>query len=107
LTHPPKMIKNHFTPDSSVARTNPLQLHERHKAVYFSMNRFIEHIATVRLNGSYTRFLNTLSKTPLLVLDDFGLAQLDINMQLTLLQIMEDRYKKFQIMITSQLPVKE
>lgn len=30
---------------------------------------------TVRLDGTYTRFLNTLSKTPLLVLDDFGLAQ--------------------------------
>ncbi|WP_143774009.1 ATP-binding protein [Niastella vici] len=28
-------------------------------------------------------------------------------MQLTLLQIMEDRYKKYPIMITSQLPVKE
>jgi DNA replication protein DnaC len=78
-----------------------------YKALYFSMNRFIEHIATVRLDGTYTRFLNTLSKTPLIVLDDFGLAQLDINMQLTLLQIMEDRYKKYPIMITSQLPVKE
>ncbi|WP_207515241.1 IS21 family transposase [Longitalea luteola] len=62
-----------------------------YKAFYFSMNRFIEQIATVRLDGTYTRFLNTLSKTPLLVLDDFGLAQMDINMQLTLLQIMEDR----------------
>jgi DNA replication protein DnaC len=78
-----------------------------YKALYFSMNQFIEHIATVRLDGTYTRFLNTLSKTPLLVLDDFGLAQLDINMQLTLLQIMEDRYKKYPVMITSQLPVKE
>jgi DNA replication protein DnaC len=78
-----------------------------YKAFYFSMNRFIEHIATVRLDGTYTRFLNTLSKTPLLVLDDFELAQLDINMQLTLLQIMEGRYKKYHIMITSQLPVKE
>jgi DNA replication protein DnaC len=71
------------------------------------MDRFIEHIATVRLDGTYTRFLNNLSKTPLLVLVDFGLAQLDINMQLRLLQIMEDRYKKHQIIITSQLPVKE
>jgi DNA replication protein DnaC len=71
------------------------------------MNRFIEHIATVRLDGTYTRFLNTLSKTPLLVEDDFGLAQLDINMQLTLQQIMEDRYKKYALIFTSQLPIKE
>lgn len=45
----------------------------RYKAFYFSMNRFIEHIATVRLDGTYTRFLNTLSKTSLIVLDHFGL----------------------------------
>jgi DNA replication protein DnaC len=78
-----------------------------YKALYFSMNQFIEYVATVRLDGTYTRFLNTLSKTPLLLLDNFGLAQLDINMQLTLLQITEDRYKKYPIMITSQSPVKE
>ena len=71
------------------------------------MSRFIEQVATARLDGTYTRFLNTIAKTPLIVLDDFGLQQLDINMQLTLLQIMEDRYKKYPVMITSQLPVKE
>lgn len=71
------------------------------------MSRFIEQIATARLDGTYTRLLNTIAKTPLLVLDDFGLQPLDIIMQLTLLQIMEDRYKKYSVMITSQLPVKD
>jgi DNA replication protein DnaC len=77
------------------------------KAFYFTMSRFIEHVATARIDGTYTKLLNTIAKTPLLVLDDFGLQPLDIPMQLTLHQIMEDRYKKFPVMITSQLPVKE
>jgi len=77
------------------------------KAFYFTMSRFIEHVATARIDGTYTKLLNTIAKTPLLVLDDFGLQPLDIPLQLTLHQIMEDRYKKFPVMITSQLPVKE
>jgi DNA replication protein DnaC len=77
------------------------------KTIYHPMSRFIELVATSRLDGSYTKLLNTISKTPLLVLDDFGLQPLDINMQLTLLQIMEDRYKQYPVIVTSQLPVKD
>lgn len=71
------------------------------------MSRFIELIATSRIDGTYTKLLNTIAKIPLLILDDFGLEPLDINSQLTLLQILEDRYKKYPIVITSQLPVNE
>ena len=71
------------------------------------MSRFIEAVATARLDGTYTKLLNAIAKTPLLILDDFGLQPLDIPMQLTLHQIMEDRYKKYPVLITSQLPVKE
>jgi DNA replication protein DnaC len=77
------------------------------KTMYHPMSRFIELVATARLDGTYTKLLNTISKTPLLILDDFGLQPLDINMKLTILQILEDRYKKYPVMITSQLPVKE
>lgn len=78
-----------------------------YKTIYHPMSRFIELIATARLDGSYTKIINTIAKTPLLILDDFGLQPLDTNMKLTLLHILEDRYKKYPVMITSQLPVKE
>jgi DNA replication protein DnaC len=78
-----------------------------YKTLYFTMSRFIEDIATARLDGTYTKLLTTIEKTPLLILDDFGLHPLDIPLQLTLHQIMEARYKKYPVMITSQLPVKE
>lgn len=69
------------------------------------MNRLIEAIAMAKTEGSYLKFLNSLEKIPLIILDDFGLQALNKNMKLTLLQIMEDRYDKKSLIVTSQLPV--
>lgn len=76
-----------------------------YRCIYYSMNRFIEALAAARLDGSYLKWLNTLARTPLLILDDFGLQPLDHDMRLSLLQILEDRYGKASTIITSQLPV--
>jgi DNA replication protein DnaC len=76
-----------------------------HRTLYYSMNRFIEALAAARLDGTYIRWLNTIAKTPLLIIDDFGLQSLSHDMRLTLLQILEDRFAKGSTIITSQLPV--
>lgn len=77
-----------------------------YRAIYFSMNRLMEDLAAARLDGSYIKWLNHIAKIPVLVLDDFGLQPLDHPTKLTLLQILEDRYAKGSIIITTQLPVK-
>ena len=41
----------------------------------------------------------------MLILDDFGLHPLEANSRLAILQILEDRYGKKSMVITSQLPV--
>ncbi len=46
-----------------------------------------------------------MAKTPLLISDDFGLQPLTQDMKLSLLQILEDRFAKGSVIITSQLPV--
>ena len=51
------------------------------------------------------KLLNQLEKIPLIILDDFGLQPINKNTKLALLQIMEDRYEKKSLIITSQLPV--
>ncbi len=51
-----------------------------YRTTYFAMNRFIEALAAARLNGTYIRWLNQIAKTPLLILDDFGLQPLEHNM---------------------------
>jgi len=76
-----------------------------YRTMYYSMNRFLEALGAARLDGSYLKWLNLMAKTPLLILDDFGLKPLDPDSRLTLLQIMEDRYRSGATIITSQLPV--
>ena len=58
-----------------------------------------------KLDGSFVKLLNQLEKVSLLILDDFGLAPMDQNTRLALLQILEDRYNKKSIVIASQLPI--
>lgn len=76
-----------------------------HKTTYLNMNRLIEKVTISKLDGSYIKLLNHLEKQTLIILDDFGLQNLGQEMRLTLLQLLEDRYGKKSIIITSQLPV--
>jgi DNA replication protein DnaC len=76
-----------------------------YKTIYFSMGKFLEKIALCRIEGTLLKFLSQFEKTHLLILDDFGLHPLDADTRLALLQILEDRYGKKSVVITSQLPV--
>jgi DNA replication protein DnaC len=76
-----------------------------HRVLYFGMNRFLERVSQSKLDGTFIKLLNQIEKTHLLILDDFGLTPLDNISRLAILQILEDRYGKKSIMITSQLPV--
>ncbi len=76
-----------------------------YKTSYLNMNRLIEKITLAKLDGSYLKMLNQLEKQQLIILDDFGLQPLNQDVKLTLLQLLEDRYERRSIIITSQLPV--
>lgn len=76
-----------------------------YKTMYLGMNRLIEKICIARLDGSYLKLLNQLEKQTLIILDDFGLQALTQEIKLTLLQLLEDRFDKKSIIVTSQLPV--
>jgi DNA replication protein DnaC len=76
-----------------------------YKTLYLNLNRFTERIMVAKLDGSFVKLLNQLDKASVLILDDFGLAPMDQNTRLALLQILEDRYNKKSIIIASQLPI--
>jgi len=76
-----------------------------YRVAYLNMNRFTERIMLAKLDGTYLKVLNHYERMPLLILDDFGLTPMDHTMQVALLQILEDRYAKKSIIVTSQLPV--
>ncbi len=75
-----------------------------YRTTYLNMNRLIEKITVAKLDGTYIKFLNYLERQTLIILDDFGLQLLSQEVKLALLQILEDRYAKRSVIITSQLP---
>jgi DNA replication protein DnaC len=77
-----------------------------YKVLYLGMTRFLEKINQSKLEGNYVKLLNQIEKNQLIILDDFGLHPLDSITRLALLQMLEDRYGKKSVIITSQLPVK-
>lgn len=75
------------------------------KVGYFSMPKLMQRLHLARADGSYNRELARLERLHLLILDDWGLAALDMNAKLAVLQIIEDRHGRAATIITSQLPV--
>lgn len=76
-----------------------------YKTLYLNLNRFTERMMLARIEGSFIKLLNQLEKVKLLILDDFGLAPMEQNARLALLQILEDRYNRKSVIIASQLPI--
>ena len=76
-----------------------------YRTQYFSMNKFLDALAQSRLDGTYLKWIKSVTANRLLILDDFGLKPLNNDARLALLDILEDRYGNGATMITSQLPV--
>lgn len=72
---------------------------------YFNMQRLLERIDLERVQGHAIRFLDKLAKTDLLILDDFGMKKLQGQQQNDFEQLVDDRYRKKGLIISSQLPV--
>lgn len=77
-----------------------------YSASYIRAPRLYHEIAVSRADGSYGRLLQRLTRTDLLVIDDWGLAPLQQPERRDLLEIVEDRHQRASTLITSQLPVK-
>lgn len=76
-----------------------------HKVIYFSMHKLMLQTKMARIDGTIYKFIEKLAKTELLIIDDFGLAHLDKQQQMDLMEIIEDRHGKNATIIASQLPV--
>lgn len=76
-----------------------------YRTLYFSMNKFMDALTQARLDGTYLKWIKSISTNKLLILDDFGLKPLNNDARIALLDILEDRYGIGSTMITSQLPV--
>lgn len=67
---------------------------------------FLEEIQLHHQTGTFTKLLHKLIQYDLLILDDFGLTNIDETQLHDLFNIIDERYKIKSIIITSQLPTK-
>jgi DNA replication protein DnaC len=78
---------------------------ENISVLYVRVPRLFADLAVVHGSPGYARLLRTLARVKLLILDDWGPEALNANQARDLLEIVEDRYDKGSIVITSQIPV--
>ena len=74
-------------------------------ALYLRLPRLLRDMALAKGDGRYPKLINTLAKTQVLILDDWGLVKLTAEQRRDLLEILEDRHGLRSTLATSQLPV--
>lgn len=79
---------------------------EGYSAIYLRASKLFEDLSLAKGDGRYLKILTAYAKTDLLVLDDFGLVELNQEQRHDLLEILEDRHGLKSTLVTSQLPVK-
>jgi DNA replication protein DnaC len=72
---------------------------------YARAPRLFANLELAHGDGRFARLFRTLTKTDLLILDDWGPDRLSANQRRDLMEIVEDRYGAGATLITSQLPV--
>jgi DNA replication protein DnaC len=77
-----------------------------HSVLYTRAPRMLQDLALARGDGRYLKLMRALTRTHVLVIDDWGLAALNDSERGDILEILEDRHQRTSTIVTSQLPVK-
>ena len=78
---------------------------DNRSVLYHRVPRLFEALALARGDGRYARFLKSLARAQLLILDDWGLSVLTAAERRDLLEILDDRHGHASTVVTSQVPV--
>lgn len=70
---------------------------------FFSVNLLFEQVAAEKSAGKFLGFIQQLRKIKALILDDFGLRNYTHDEATVLLELLEDRYGKGVVILTSQI----
>lgn len=79
--------------------------HQGVKVAYYNTHKLLTRCALSRVDGTFIKLFDKISKTDLIILDDFGLTPINAQQQLDLMEIIEDRHAQKATIIASQLPV--
>jgi DNA replication protein DnaC len=72
---------------------------------YYRLSRLLEELETSRADGSLPKLRRLLSRTNVLIFDDWGITPITRAGRNDLLEIIEDRMDVGALIITSQLPI--
>lgn len=75
-----------------------------YKVIYHNLQKLFSSLKISKADGSYPKEIDRIEKHDLLIIDDFGLQNLDVHNRMMLLEIIEDRHGKKSTIISSQLP---
>lgn len=78
---------------------------EGFNTLYLRVTKLFEDLSLAKGDGRYLKLLTSFAKADLLILDDYGLEQLNREQRHDLLEILEDRHGLKSTLVTSQLPV--
>lgn len=79
--------------------------HLGYKTLYFNTQKLFAKLRVLKADGTYLKEMNRIERCDLLILDDFGLQNLDGATRMNLMEIIEDRHGRKSTLIASQLPV--
>jgi len=72
---------------------------------YYSLQKLLLRTKMYRLDSTIYKFMETISRYELLILDDFSLTRLYQQQRMVLMEMVEDRHAKRSTIIASQLAV--
>lgn len=72
---------------------------------YIRLPRLFQELGIAKADGSYPKIMKKLSRTHVLILDDFGLAPMAHSERRDLLEVIEDRHGLFSTIVVAQLPI--
>jgi DNA replication protein DnaC len=77
------------------------------RAVYYYAPKLFRALQTAQADGSFLPLLKKLTRAPLLIIDDLGIANVVGKQYRDLLEILDDRQGQGATLITSQFPVQQ
>ncbi len=75
-----------------------------YKVIYYNFAKLLTKLKMAKADNSYLKEISRISNFDLLILDDFGLQTMDHSGNISLLEILEDRYGNCSTIIVSQIP---
>lgn len=76
-----------------------------YRTLYFNTQKLFAKLKILKADGTYLKEMNRIERCDLLILDDFGMQNLDNTNRMNLMEIIEDRHGRKSTLIASQLPV--